>query len=88
MVKYLNITEARNRLTSIRRELSDGEGTIAITTHGKPSLALMRWELYEALIETLEIVSDPGLMIELRQGIADIEAERVVSLEEVEKEFA
>jgi prevent-host-death family protein len=88
MVKYLNITEARSRLTSIQRELSDGEGTIAITTHGKPSLALMSWDLYEAIMETLEIMSDPGLMAEVRRGIEDISAGRLISLKELEEEFA
>lgn len=88
MVKYLNITEARSRLTSIQEELRDGGGAIAITTHGKPSLALMNWDLYETIIETMDIMSDPDLLAEVRRGIEDVGAGRVVSLEDVEKEFA
>ena len=88
MMKYLNITEARSRLTSIQEELSDEGGAIAITTHGKPTLALMSWDLYEAIMETMDIMSDPDLLSQVRRGIEDLGAGRVVSLKDFEEEFA
>lgn len=34
-------------------------------------MALMRWELYEGLVSTLEVLSDRELMDQLRASLAD-----------------
>ena len=41
-----------------------------------------------AIMETIDIMSDPDLLAEVRRGIEDLSAGRVVSIEDVEKEFA
>lgn len=72
----LPMVEARNRLTTLPEELEQDResGAIAITRHGKRVLAVMTWELYECLTETIEIMSDPELMAVLRQDIKDVKA--------------
>lgn len=73
MTKDISITAARHELTSLPERLTDQEGAVAITRRGKPVLAIMPWELYESLVETLEIMADQDLMAALRQGIKEIE---------------
>ena len=72
MTKDISITEARHELTSLPERLADQDGAVAITRRGKPVLAIMPWELYESIVETLEIMADQDLMVALRQGIKEI----------------
>ena len=72
MQKELSIVEARKRLTQLPEELEqDSAGAMTITRRGKPVLALMPYSLYDSLMETLEVMSDPDLMALLRQSIQE-----------------
>ena len=51
-----------------------GIDVMEITRRGKPVLAVMPWELYEAIAETLEVMTDKDLIAELRQSIKEMEA--------------
>lgn len=88
MIQYMNITSARDRLTSIDEEFDGDTTTISITSHGKPKLALMSWTMYESILETIEILGDAELMENMRQSIADVKEGRLVSLEELRQEFS
>lgn len=86
MVRSMPITEARDKLTSLHRELEGTGNTIAVTNRGNPVLAVMNWDLYESILETLEIMSDPDLVKNLRKSIKEAKAGKTVSLEDAEKE--
>lgn len=86
-VDYLSISEARKRLPSLPDMLREKPEAIAITRREKPVLAVMPWDLYESIIETLDIMGEPELMAALRQGIKDIEEGRTFTMEEVEREL-
>ena len=43
-------------------------------------MAVMSWELYEGLLETLEVLSDPELIKQLKVAIEDIKAGRTYPL--------
>jgi len=81
MLSNIPITEARQELTSLPEKLTQQGGTLAITRRGKPVLAVMTWQHYEAILETLEIYSDPNLMTNLRQGIAEAKSEQGIDWE-------
>jgi prevent-host-death family protein len=83
----LNITEARKRLTNLPEDLAETPRAIRITRKGEPVLAVLPWEFYESLLETLEIMGDPELMDSLRKGVEDIKAGRLHSVEDIEKEL-
>jgi prevent-host-death family protein len=87
MVKDMPITTARHALTSLPEQLEQDPSTIAITRRGKPVLAVMPWELYESLMETLEILGDPEFMAALRQTIKDAEAGKGIPWEEAKREL-
>ena len=71
MIDHLSITSARHELTSLPEKLTREDSTLAITRRGKPVLAVMTWQHYEAIIETLEILSDRTLMNNIRKGIVE-----------------
>ena len=83
----MSITDARRRLTSLHTELSGSPGYIPLTRYGNPVMALMSWELFESLRETMEIMGDPELMSQLRESIKDIEEGRTMSLDELKAEL-
>lgn len=88
--KEMTIVEARRRLTQLPEEFADGTSAITVTRRGKPVMPLMPFELYDALMETLEIVGDPQLMQELlvqelRAGIEEARNGRTSSWQNVKQ---
>ena len=45
---------------------------VQITRHNKPKAAIMSYEVYMSLMETLEILSDSEMMDSIRQGEREI----------------
>ncbi len=79
--------EARRKLTSLPEELEGRveDNAIAVTRRGKPVLAIMTWEFFETIYETLEIMGDEGLMRSLRQSIKEIREGKSISLGNCQK---
>lgn len=86
-MKDLPITEAREALTSLPDKLHATHETITVTRRGKPVLAILSWEEYESLVETLEILSDEEQMAFLRQGIADMRQGKLIPWEQVKRKL-
>lgn len=80
-MEKIPITEARNRFMKLPDQAAKDQ-IIAITRRNKEVMAVMSWELYEGLLETLEVLSDPELMNNLKKGIEDVKAGRTHSLSE------
>jgi len=80
-MQKIPITEARNQFMKLPDQ-TDKHQILAITRRNKEVMAVMSWELYEGLLETLEIMSDPKLMSNLKKSLDDIKAGRIYSLSE------
>ena len=81
------ITKARDILTSLPEHLSEGNRAIALTRRGKPVLALMPWDLYEVIQETLEVMEDEELVVALRQSLNEVAEGKVTPWETVKTEL-
>jgi antitoxin YefM len=82
----LTITEARKAFLDLPEQLAkDPEHALSVTRHGEPVLAVLPWELYESLVETLDILDDPALMTVLRASLKDVERGRLLSHEEAKR---
>ncbi|PKB68153.1 MAG: hypothetical protein BZY81_02965 [SAR202 cluster bacterium Io17-Chloro-G4] len=79
----VSLTDARAVLTHFPEMLGEGQGVVPLTRHGKPVLAIMTWDLFESLSETIAILSDSELVDQIRKGMKDIEEGRTRSWEEV-----
>jgi antitoxin YefM len=80
----LTITEARKVFLDLPEQLSKSpDRALSVTRRGRPVLAVMPWELYESLVETLDVLSDPELMAALRASLKDLAQGRLVPHEEV-----
>ena len=87
MIKTLPITEARKNLT----KLVDRSGRLMekyiITVNGKPESVLMSHEEYEGWIETMDILSEPGALKEIKQAEKEIEEGKGIPWEDVKKDL-
>ncbi len=83
--RTIPITQARHELSRLPEEFAadNTSDAIAITRRGKPVLAVLPWDLYDSLVETLEILGDEDLMAALRQSIKEMEREELISWDEV-----
>ncbi len=80
----LTISKARKELLDLPEKLARlPERAVTITRRGQPVLAVMPWELYESIVETLDVLSEPDLVSALRASIEDVKAGRLVSHEEL-----
>jgi PHD/YefM family antitoxin component YafN of YafNO toxin-antitoxin module len=81
--------EARKQLTSLPETLRhDGEiDVMEITRRGKPVLAVMPWELYDAIAETLEVMGDKELRADLRQSIEEMDKGKAIPWDEAKVEL-
>jgi PHD/YefM family antitoxin component YafN of YafNO toxin-antitoxin module len=87
MMRELSIAKARDQLTTLPERLTEKPGALAVTRHGKPVLAVMPWELYESIIETLEIMGDQELMASLRLAIQEVADGKTIPWEQVKREL-
>lgn len=86
-VSVLSITKVRDDLTRLPERLEKKSKTVAVTRRGKPVLAILRWDLYEALIETLDVMGDPEFFFALQQSVEEMNAGDVIPWEAALKEL-
>jgi antitoxin YefM len=80
-MQKIPITEARNKFMKLLDQAANDQ-IFAVTRRNKEVMAVMSWEVYEGLLETLEVLSDPELMKHLRAATEDVKAGRTHSLSE------
>jgi len=80
------MADAREQLTRLPEEFAEhpSEGAITVTRRGEPVLAVMPWDFYEALIETMEVMADPDLWKALQRAARDVAAGTTISPDELE----
>ena len=85
----LAMADARRRLPKLADALEKHPeiGAVKITRRGKPVLAVLSWDLYESVVETMEIMSDPEMMAAFRQGVKEMEEGKGIPWEQVKKEL-
>lgn len=70
--KELTTVDARREFTKLPEKLGAHPATIAVTRRGKPVLAIMTWDDYQAILETMEILNDSDAVESLRLSIKEV----------------
>jgi antitoxin YefM len=81
--RFVPVTEAKNRLLDMIRDLKEKDDIVAITKNGVPAAVLLSVQRFEGLVETIDILSDEKAMKSLRRSLREARAGRWVSHEEV-----
>jgi PHD/YefM family antitoxin component YafN of YafNO toxin-antitoxin module len=89
MTRSMTIIEARRMLTRLPEHFQKHPrtGAVAVTRRGKPVLAVMPWELYESVTETMEILGDEEAMAAFRQGVREMEEGKGIPWEVAKKKL-
>ncbi len=82
-----SISEIREKITHLPEQFEREPGAVTVTRHGKPVMAILPWELYESIMETLEIMGDAELMAAFRQGVQEMAEGKGRPWEDVKKEL-
>ena len=80
--KELNTVDARRELTKLPEKLGAEPATVAVTRRGKPVLAIMTWGDYQAILETMEILSDNDAVEQLRRSIKEVKEGKAIPWQE------
>lgn len=70
MAKILPISEVKARLPELVTGVEEREEEVIVTRNGKPAARLINYAEYERLKETLDVLSDPDLMEQIRGSLA------------------
>ena len=79
----LPVTKVKRELLDILKRMEEDESTIALTRNGEPVGVMMTLSRYEALLETIEILSDKAILESLKKSKKDFEEKKVFSDDEV-----
>jgi antitoxin YefM len=79
---FLPVTEAKNRLLHLIREIDEKDEVLIITRGGVPVAVMLSPERYEGLLETIEVLADRQAMQSLRRSIEDSQEGRWVTDED------
>ena len=77
------LTDVRSNLSEIIDEVDRSGTEFIVTKHGRPVAAIVPHDELEALVETLNILSDAETMDAIARSEAEIEAGELVGLDEV-----
>lgn len=81
-MESLTATEARSKLFTLLKRAAQGHRQYRIT-HKEGDAVLLSQDDYDSLLETLELLSTPGLAESVRRARSEIARGETYSLEEV-----
>jgi len=77
------LTDVRRDLSEIIDEIDRTGAECVITKHGRPVAVIVPHNEFEALVETLNILSDPETMTAIEQSEKETQAGELLDLDEV-----
>ncbi len=73
-MKDITLTEARNGLLRLAEEVRrEPSHVVGVVKRGRKVMTLMSAELYEALVETLDVLGEEEALPRLRKALKEIE---------------
>jgi antitoxin YefM len=82
------LADAKARLSAVLDEVRDTHERVVITRNGRPEAVIMAVSDLEALEETLDLLSTPGAVDQIRQAEADIAAGNAIDADELRRQVA
>jgi prevent-host-death family protein len=79
MDKFISVSETKNRLLDVIRQVENEQEVICITRGGVPSAVLLSMDQYEGVMETSEILNDQKSMRSLRRSLKQVKSGQWVS---------
>ena len=87
MSETLPLAEIKAHLSEIVDRVEREHERVILTRNGRPAAVILSPEDLEALEDTVELLSDPVALTEIREGRDDIAAGRVVTAEQLRSRY-
>ncbi|MGO9659231.1 MAG: type II toxin-antitoxin system Phd/YefM family antitoxin [Acidimicrobiales bacterium] len=87
MSDTLPLAEIKAHLSEIVDRVEREHGRVVLTRNGRPAAVIMSPADLESLEDTLELLSDPSAMAEIKAARADVAKGRVLSAEELRAKY-
>ncbi len=81
------LADAKARLSAVLDEVRDTHERVVITRNGRPEAVIMSVSDLEALEETLDLLSTPGALDEIRAAEAEIAQGEAIGAEELQRQM-
>lgn len=75
---YIPVTKAKTKLLSMIRNFDKREDTIAITKNGIPKAVIMSMDQYESICETMEIMTNKDIMLQIWSSMKDVQENKIL----------
>jgi antitoxin YefM len=82
------LADAKARLSAVLDEVRDTHERVVITRNGRPEAVIIAVSDLETLEETLDLLSTPGAVEQIRQAEADIAAGHAIDADELRRQMA
>lgn len=86
--KTLSITKARQDLFKIAEQVQKPNNFYTLSVEGEPKVVMMSFDEFDSMMETLEILSDPDIMDNIKKAEEEYENGEYVSWQEMKRELA
>jgi len=87
MSEILPLADVKARLSEIVDRVQSEHERVIVTRRGRPAAVIISPGDLDALEDTLDLLSTPGVLDELRKGEEDIDAGRYVTAAELRAKF-
>ena len=85
--EFLSTSEARTKLYTLVDQVGKRGRSFTLTKRGKPAAILLSPERLESLLETVAVLSDKGLMKQIKESVGNTKGGEVHTLDELKKDF-
>jgi antitoxin YefM len=75
---YIPVTKAKTKLLNMIRNFDNREDTIAITKNGIPKAVIMSMDQYESICETMEIMTNKDIMLQIWSSMKDVQENKIL----------
>lgn len=87
MAEYRSLADAKAHFSEIVDLVEETHEHVIVTRRGRPAAIIMSPDDYEGLLETLDILSTPGALEEIRDAHEQIGAGEYYTLEQIEEDL-
>lgn len=87
-METISLVDAKARLSAVLDDVESTHERYTITRNGKPVAVVIAVDDMEGLMETLDILSTPGALEDIRRAEAEIDAGEYVDADQLRAEIA
>ncbi len=82
--RQMALKDVKNQLSAVVDTVEREHDRVVITKHGRPAAIVLSMDDLESLEETVDVLSSPGLIEQIRKSLDELQTEPVTILSKVD----